>query len=138
MVEKGAFAPDFTLLGLRGKRVLLYFYPRDDTPGCTIQACDFRDAMPRFEGVDAVVLGVSPDSVESHAEFRAKFGLNFPLLADEDHSIAEAYGVWGETKWGIGIERSTFLIEQDGTVGEVWRNVTPQGHMVMLAELLGA
>lgn len=148
MVEKGSFAPDFTLLsdegeqvsllGLRGKRVLLYFYPRDDTPGCTIQACDFRDAMPRFEGVDAVVLGVSPDSVESHAEFRAKFGLNFPLLADEDHSVAEAYGVWGETKWGIGIERSTFLIEQDGTVGEVWRNVTPQGHMVMLAELLGA
>ena len=148
MVEKGAFAPDFplssdqgeqvSLLGLRGKRVLLYFYPRDDTPGCTIQACDFRDAMPRFEGVDAVVLGVSPDSVESHAEFRAKFGLNFPLLADEDHAIAEAYGVWGETKWGIGIERSTFLIEQDGTVGEVWRNVTPQGHMVMLAELLGA
>ena len=148
MVEKGSHAPDFTLAsdqgeqvslsGLRGRRVLLYFYPRDDTPGCTIQACDFRDAMPRFEGVDAVVLGVSPDSVESHAEFRAKFGLNFPLLADEDHSVAEAYGVWGETKWGVGIQRSTFLIEQDGTVGEVWRNVTPEGHMVMLAELLGA
>ncbi len=148
MVEKGSHAPDFTLAsdqgeqvslsGLRGRRVLLYFYPRDDTPGCTIQACDFRDAIPRFEGVDAVVLGVSPDSVESHAEFRAKFGLNFPLLADEDHSVAEAYGVWGETKWGVGIQRSTFLIEQDGTVGEVWRNVTPEGHMVMLAELLGA
>ncbi len=148
MVEKGSDAPDFTLpsdrgeqvslSGLRGRRVLLYFYPKDDTPGCTIQACDFRDAMPRFEGVDAVVLGVSPDSVDSHAEFRAKFGLNFPLLADEDHSVAEAYGVWGETKWGIGIERSTFLIEQDGKVGEVWRNVTPEGHMVMLAELLGA
>ena len=148
MVEKGSHAPDFTLAsdqgeqvslsGLRGRRVLLYFYPRDDTPGCTIQACDFRDAMPRFEGVDAVVLGVSPDSVESHAEFRAKFGLNFPLLADEDHSVAEAYGVWGETKWGVGIQRSTFLIEPDGTVGEVWRNVTPEGHMVMLAELLGA
>ena len=148
MVGKGSYAPDFTLRsdqgeqvslrGLRGRRVLLYFYPRDDTPGCTIQACDFRDAMPRFEGVDAVVLGVSPDSVESHAQFRAKFGLNFPLLADEDHSVAEAYGVWGETKWGIGIERSTFLIEQDGTVGEGWRNVTPEGHMVMLAELLGA
>lgn len=148
MVEKGSHAPDFTLAsdqgeqvslsGLRGRRVLLYFYPKDDTPGCTIQACDFRDAMPRFEGVDAVVLGVSPDSVESHAEFRAKFGLNFPLLADEDHSVAEAYGVWGETKWGVGIQRSTFLIEPDGTVGEVWRNVTPEGHMVMLAELLGA
>lgn len=148
MVEKGSHAPDFTLASdqgeqvslsdLRGRRVLLYFYPRDDTPGCTIQACDFRDAMPRFEGVDAVVLGVSPDSVESHAEFRAKFGLNFPLLADEDHSVAEAYGVWGETKWGVGIQRSTFLIEPDGTVGEVWRNVTPEGHMVMLAELLGA
>lgn len=148
MVEKGSHAPDFTLASdqgeqvslsdLRGRRVLLYFYPKDDTPGCTIQACDFRDAMPRFEGVDAVVLGVSPDSVESHAEFRAKFGLNFPLLADEDHSVAEAYGVWGETKWGVGIQRSTFLIEPDGTVGEVWRNVTPEGHMVMLAELLGA
>ena len=148
MVEKGSHAPDFTLASdqgeqvslsdLRGRRVLLYFYPKDDTPGCTIQACDFRDAMPRFEGVDAVVLGVSPDSVESHAEFRAKFGLNFPLLADEDHSVAEAYGAWGETKWGVGIQRSTFLIEPDGTVGEVWRNVTPEGHMVMLAELLGA
>jgi peroxiredoxin Q/BCP len=148
MVEKGSHAPGFTLASdqgervslsdLRGRRVLLYFYPKDDTPGCTIQACDFRDAMPRFEGVDAVVLGVSPDSVESHAEFRAKFGLIFPLLADEDHSVAEAYGVWGETKWGVGIQRSTFLIEQDGTVGEVWRNVTPEGHMVMLAELLGA
>ena len=148
MVEKGSHAPDFTLASdqgeqvslsdLRGRRVLLYFYPKDDTPGCTIQACDFRDAMPRFEGVDAVVLGVSPDSVESHAEFRAKFGLNFPLLADEDHSVAEAYGAWGETKWGVDIQRSTFLIEPDGTVGEVWRNVTPEGHMVMLAELLGA
>ena len=148
MLDRGASAPDFSLpsdqgeqmslRALRGRRVVLYFYPRDDTPGCTIQACDFRDAITRFEGVDAVVLGVSPDSVDSHAEFRAKFGLNFPLLADEDHSVAEAYDVWRETKWGIGVERSTFLIEQDGTVGEVWRNVTPEGHMVMLAELLGA
>ena len=99
-VQKGMLAPDFSLpsdegenvslIGLRGKRVVLYFYPRDDTPGCTIQACDFRNAMPRFEGVDAVVLGVSPDSEESHRRFREKFALTFPLLADEDHAVAEA------------------------------------------------
>jgi peroxiredoxin Q/BCP len=147
-VEKGMLAPDFSLpsdegenvslIGLRGKRVVLYFYPRDDTPGCTIQACDFRNAMPRFEGVDAVVLGVSPDSEESHRRFREKFALTFPLLADEDHAVAEAYGAWGETPWGVGIQRSTFLIDADGVVSEVWRNVNPEGHMEMLAELLGA
>ena len=97
MIESGTVAPDFTLetdqgesvtlSKLRGKNVILYFYPKDDTPGCTIQACDFRDAMPRFEGVKAVILGVSPDSVKSHAKFRAKFDLNFPLLADEEHLV---------------------------------------------------
>ena len=150
MIEKGAVAPDFTLVadqggavtlsGLRGKRVVLYFYPKDDTPGCTIQACDFRDALPRFGGVDAVVLGVSPDSVKSHAKFRAKFDLNFSLLSDEDHAVAEAYGVWKEKKmYGrtyMGIERSTFLIDEEGKVAEVWRKVRPKGHTEMLAELL--
>lgn len=151
MVEKGCAAPDFTLpsddggditlASLRGKKVLLYFYPKDDTPGCTIQACDFRDSLPRFDGVDAIVLGVSADSIESHATFRAKFDLNFPLLADEEHSVAEAYGVWKEGMLHgrpiMGIERSTFLIDEDGTVAEVWRKVEPRGHMEMLAELLG-
>jgi peroxiredoxin Q/BCP len=152
MVEEGSPAPDFTLStdqgepltlsGLRGRRVVLYFYPKDDTPGCTVQACDFRDALPRFDDVDAVVLGVSPDSVASHRKFREKFGLNFPLLADEDHGVAEAYGVWKEKKnYGrtyMGIERSTFLIDERGVVAQVWRKVTPKGHTAMLAELLGA
>jgi len=151
MIDKGSKAPDFTLpsdaggdvrlSALRGKKVVLYFYPKDDTPGCTIQACDFRDATPAFEKLDAVVLGVSADSVGSHAKFRSKFGLTFPLLADEDHAVCEAYGVWKErSMYGrkfMGIERSTFLIDPKGTVAEVWRNVKPKGHAEMLEEVLG-
>jgi len=151
MVEKGSKAPDFTLAtdeggavtlsDLKGQKVVLYFYPKDDTPGCTVQACDFRDATPAFEKLDAVVLGVSPDSVESHAKFRKKHGLNFPLLADEDHAVSEAYGVWKEkSMYGrkfMGIERSTFLIDENGTVAEVWRKVSPKGHAEMLQEVLG-
>ena len=150
MVERGSEAPDFTLAtdeggevtlsDLRGKKVVLYFYPKDDTPGCTIQACDFRDATPAFEKLDAVVLGVSADSVESHAKFRAKYGLNFPLLADVDNEVSEAYGVWKEkSMYGrkfMGIERSTFLIDEDGVVAEVWRRVKPKGHAEMLEEVL--
>jgi len=152
LVDVGSRAPDFALASdqggevrlsaLRGKKVVLYFYPKDDTPGCTIQACDFRDAAPRFEGVDAVVLGVSADSVESHRKFRDKFALNFPLLADERHEVAEAYGVWKKkSMYGrtfMGIERSTFLIDEQGLVAGAWRKVSPQGHADMLAELLGA
>jgi len=152
MIEIGSPAPDFTLQSddggevtlseLHGRKVVLYFYPKDDTPGCTIQACDFRDSLPRFEGVDAVVLGVSADSVESHARFRAKFDLNFPLLADVDHRVCEAYGVWKEKKlYGratMGIERSTFLIDENGVVEQVWRKVKAEGHTEMLAELLRA
>jgi peroxiredoxin Q/BCP len=151
MIEKGSLAPDFTLASdegadvtlseLRGKKVVLYFYPKDDTPGCTTQACDFRDARPAFEKLDAVVLGVSPDSVQSHRKFREKFGLTFPLLADEGHVVSEAYGVWKErSMYGrkfMGIERSTFLIDEDGTVAEVWRKVKPKGHAEMLEEVLG-
>lgn len=151
MIEKGSEAPDFTLpsdqggevtlSSFRGKKVVLYFYPKDDTPGCTIQACDFRDATPAFEKLDAVVLGVSPDSVESHASFRKKFDLSFPLLADVDHVVSEAYGVWKEkSMYGrkfMGIERSTFLIDEDGVVAEVWRKVRPKGHAEMLEEVLG-
>lgn len=150
MVRKGEPAPDFTLpaddasevtlSSLRGRTVVLYFYPRDDTPGCTTEACDFRDALPRFEDLDAVVLGVSPDSPASHRRFREKFSLNFPLLADENHAVAEAYGVWKEKKmYGrtyMGIERSTFLIGRDGVVREVWRKVRPKGHAEAVAAAL--
>lgn len=152
MVEVGSSAPDFTLpsddggevtlSSFRGKKVVLYFYPKDDTPGCTTQACDFRDALPSFEGVEAVVLGVSPDTTESHGRFRQKFDLNFPLLADEGHTVSEAYGVWQEkSMYGrkfMGIERSTFLIDEKGTVVGVWRKVRPKGHAAMLGELLVA
>jgi len=152
MVEINAIAPDFTLESddrgpitlseLRGKKVVLYFYPKDDTPGCTVQACDFRDALPRFEGVDAVILGVSADTVESHRAFREKFDLNFSLLADIDGRVSDLYGVWGEKElFGntiMGITRGTYLIDEEGIVRNVWRNVDARGHMEMLAELLGA
>jgi len=151
-VVEGAPAPDFTLESddqgpvtlskLKGRKVVLYFYPKDDTPGCTVQACDFRDALPRFDAVDAVVLGVSPDDVASHAAFRAKFGLTFPLLADPDAVVSQLYGAWRERVVNgasrKGIERSTILIDEKGMVDRVWRGVTAQGHMEMLAELLGA
>ena len=150
-IEKGDKAPDFKLAAddgstvalkdLRGKKVVLYFYPKDDTPGCTTQACDLRDAMPRFEDIDAVVLGVSPDSVKSHQKFKQKFDLNFPLLADEDHAVAEAYGVWKEkNNYGIkalGIVRSTFLIDEQGRVTDVWRKVKADQHSDWVAEQLG-
>lgn len=150
MIDAGSEAPDFTLQddagnsvtlsALRGRRVVLYFYPRDDTPGCTTQACDLRDAAPRFEGLDAVVLGVSPDSVESHRKFRDKFDLNFPLLADVDREVAEAYGVWKQKKlYGrtfLGIERSTFVIGEDGVVLHALRKVKAKGHADRVAELL--
>jgi peroxiredoxin Q/BCP len=151
-VTKGTRAPDFTLQSddgstvtlsaLRGKKVVLYFYPKDDTPGCTTQACDLRDAMPTFQDLDAVVLGVSPDSVASHRKFRDKFGLNYPLLADADHRVAEAYGVWKEKNMygrkSMGIERSTFLIDEDGKIQEAWRKVSPKGHADLLQEALRA
>ena len=137
MVEQGDVAPDFTLpaddgsdLSLssyRGQKVVLYFYPKDNTPGCTVQACNFRDALPRLDELGAVVLGVSPDPVSSHQRFKSKYDLNFPLLADTEHQVAEAYGVWKEkSRYGrtyMGIERSTFLIAEEGRVERVWRAV---------------
>ena len=146
MIETGEPAPDFTLPSdeggtvtlsdLRGRRVLLYFYPKDDTPGCTIQACDLRDAMPSLEERDVVVLGVSPDPVSSHRKFKEKHGLNFPLLADEDHAVAEAYGVWREKsmygKSYLGVERSSFLIDEEGTLAEVWRKVNARKHLELV------
>jgi peroxiredoxin Q/BCP len=142
MVDAGSPAPDFTLPSdnagevtlsdYRGRTVVLYFYPKDDTKGCTTQACDLRDNLPRLDALDAVVLGVSPDPVKSHARFREKHDLNFPLLADEDHEVSEAYGVWVEkSMYGrtyMGIERSTFLIDEEGVVVEAWRKVRPKGH----------
>jgi peroxiredoxin Q/BCP len=118
--------------------VVIYFYPKDDTPGCTTQACDLRDSRPRFASLDAVVLGISPDSTDSHVRFREKFDLNFPLLSDPDHAVAQAYGVWKEkTNYGrkyLGIERSTFVIDAQGRIERAWRKVSPKGH----AELVSA
>ena len=142
MIDAGDEAPDFTLPSdtegdvtlsdHRGRTVVLYFYPKDLTSGCTVQACDLRDSLERIEERDAVVLGVSPDPVGMHAKFRAKHDLNFPLLADEDHAVAEAYGVWKEkSMYGrsyMGIERSTFIIAPDGTVAHAWRGVKAKGH----------
>ncbi len=149
--QPGTAAPDFTaptdtgeklsLKSLRGKPVVLYFYPKDDTPGCTTQACGLRDAFPRFEGVNAVVLGVSPDDVKSHQKFRKKFDLPFTLVADTDHAIAEQYGVWQEkSMYGrtyMGNERTTFVIDADGVVTEVLRKVKPAQHDELVLEALG-
>jgi peroxiredoxin Q/BCP len=128
---------DVTLADFRGRKVILYFYPRDNTPGCTVQACDFRDSLPGFEGAGVAVLGVSADSIESHRRFRKLFSLNFPLLADQDHTVSRAYGVWKKHKvFGMNIERSTFLIDEAGNIERIWRNVRPGGHTKMLSELV--
>ena len=140
--QAGAEAPRFTLPSdrgedvslesLRGRPVVLYFYPKDDTSGCTTQACEFRDSWAEVQGRGAVVLGVSPDGVASHQKFRDKFALPFPLLADEDHAVAEAYGVWGEkSMYGRkyrGILRTTFVIDPAGRIARVFENVKPKGH----------
>jgi peroxiredoxin Q/BCP len=142
MVEEGSPAPEFslrsdagdtvTLESLRGRPVVLYFYPKDDTPGCTKQACGIRDSWGEFEHRGAVVLGVSPDPEASHVKFKQKYGLPFTLLADPDHSTAERYGVWVEkTNYGktyMGVERSTFVIDADGKVAKVMRRVKPDTH----------
>jgi peroxiredoxin Q/BCP len=115
-----------------GKYVVLYFYPRDNTPGCTVEACDFRDGNAAFKKAGAVVLGVSPDSAKSHLKFIDKFKLSFPLLVDEDHAVAEKYGAWGEKvmygKKMMGLIRSTFLIGPDGTLLKAWRKVKVKDH----------
>src|SRR5215210_2889834 len=142
VVEEGKPAPDFELpsdsgepvklSGLRGKPVVLYFYPKDDTPGCTAQACGIRDAWGEFRRAGAVVLGVSPDDERSHVKFREKYDLPFPLLADTDHAIAEEYGVWKQKTFAgksyMGVERSTFVIDADGTVVKELRRVKPDTH----------
>lgn len=152
MVEEGQKAPDFTLTSddgsqvslsdFRGKKVVLYFYPKDDTSGCTAQACDLRDNLGELTELGAVILGVSPDSQRSHEKFKSKYDLNFPLLVDEDHAVAEAYGVWTEkSMYGrkyMGIERSTFIIDEKGTLQAVWRKVKAKEHADRLLEHFSA
>jgi peroxiredoxin Q/BCP len=141
-LAEGAEAPDFSLESdsgetvslsqLRGKPVVLYFYPRDDTPGCTTEACEFRDAWSNVKRTGAVVLGVSPDTAASHKKFKTQFKLPFPLLADPNHKVAERYGAWGErSMYGrkfMGILRTTFVIGPDGRILKVFERVKPKGH----------
>jgi peroxiredoxin Q/BCP len=139
-MKENTKAPAFpALTAAKGKTVVLYFYPRDNTPGCTVEACEFRDAHAQLTGQNAVVLGVSPDSAKSHDNFTTKFGLPFTLVPDEDHTIAAAYGVWQEkTNYGkkyMGIVRTTFIIGPDGKIKKIFANVKPAGHA---AEVLAA
>ncbi len=152
MPEVGKRAPAFTLPGhrggkvqltkLKGRPVVLYFYPKDDTPGCTVEAEAFRDAMTELEAAGAVVLGVGPDGVASHRKFAEKYRLDFELLADEQHKVAEKYGVWVEKNlYGrkyMGVQRATFLIGPTGKVACVWPKVKPKGHAQEVLEALGA
>lgn len=142
-VEVGQLAPDFTLKAsngqdvslsdYKGKNIVLYFYPKDMTPGCTTQACDFRDQHEQFTDVNAVIVGISPDPIERHHKFIEKHGLPFILLADEGNEAAEKYGVWKLKKnFGkeyMGIERSTFIIDQEGKLVKEWRKVKVKGHV---------
>ena len=141
-VEVGDKAPDFilpadnggkvSLKALKGKPVVLYFYPKDDTSGCTAEACAFRDALPDFSKIKAAVIGISRDTVASHDKFKKKHGLTFPLASDEDGEVCEAYGVWEEkSMYGrkyMGIERATFLIDGKGVIRNLWRKVKVNGH----------
>ncbi len=131
-----------SLEALRGRPVVLFFYPKDDTPGCTTEACEFRDSWEAVQRAGAVVLGVSPDGVDSHRRFREKFSLPYPLLADEDHAVAEAYGVWGEKsmygKKYYGVLRTTFIIDAAGSVRRVFEKVKPAGHAAEVLEALSA
>jgi len=150
VIEEGKPAPDFELQSdsgetvklsnLRGRPVVLYFYPKDDTPGCTTEACEFRDAYDVFRERGAQVFGVSPDDVASHEKFKTKYGLPFTLLADPDHAVAEKYGVWGERKFAgrtyLGINRSTFIIDADGNVARAMLGIKPAGHAASVLDSL--
>jgi len=151
-LTQGLPAPAFTLpdqdanpvslADFAGRRVVVYFYPADDTPGCTKEACQFSDNMAAFDRADVPVLGISPDDAASHVCFREKFGLHFPLLSDPDHSVMTAYGAWGEKSlYGrtvIGVIRSTFLIDGQGAVQRVWYNVRADGHASKVLAEIGA
>ncbi|WP_031497146.1 thioredoxin-dependent thiol peroxidase [Bryobacter aggregatus] len=152
-LQEGAKAPDITLetdsgeklqlSSLQGKNVVLYFYPKSDTPGCTVQACEFRDTAAKYKSIDATVIGISPDPVKKQAKFRDKFELPFTLLADVDHAAAETYGVWVEKsmygKKYMGVDRTTFLIDKEGKIAKIFSKVKPAGHaeevLVALATL---
>ncbi len=147
MLKEGDKAPEFCLKGIdekgeekefclkdfRGEKLILYFYPKDDTPGCTTEACDFRDNLSQLNSLGIRVVGVSPDSTNSHRKFKEKYNLNFTLLSDPDHSVASAYGAYGEKKmYGktkMGIIRSTFLIDEEGRLQKAWYNVKAKGHV---------
>ncbi|MCS7059682.1 MAG: thioredoxin-dependent thiol peroxidase [Anaerolineae bacterium] len=142
MLQPGDPIPEFALASsqggevrssdLRGKRYVLYFYPKDDTPGCTTEACSFRDALSAFNDIGAPVFGVSPDDIAAHQKFVAKYALNFPLLADPEHKLIEAIGAWVEKsmygKKYMGVQRSTFVVDPDGRIEKVWPKVSPEGH----------
>lgn len=147
-ISSGNLAPDFKLLDengterslaeFRGRPIVLYFYPKDDTPGCTKEACGFRDGYSAYRNADVIILGVSPDDSKSHMKFKEKFSLPFSLLADTDHAVAEAYGVWGLKKFMgreyYGVLRTTFIIDSEGVIARVFENVKPEGHA---EEILG-
>ncbi|MDP9400532.1 MAG: thioredoxin-dependent thiol peroxidase [Actinomycetota bacterium] len=151
MIQPGQPAPDFELpdqdgrpvrlADLRGRRVVLYFYPRADTPGCTTQACGVRDRVGEYDAAGATVLGVSPDPVEAVKRFHEGQGLNFTLLADADHAVAERYGVWGEKRRAgrvsLGVKRTTFVLAEDGTVRHVFEDVQPKTHDEQVLGALG-
>lgn len=150
-LQAGIPAPDFTLLDetgeprrlsdYRGKAVVLYFYPKDDTPGCTTEACAFRDDYSAYDAAGVVILGVSPDNPKSHAKFKAKYNLPFTLLADEEHAVCQTYGVWGRKKYMgreyDGVFRTTFVIDAQGSIVRVFEDVKPAGHSAEVLAALG-
>ena len=131
---------EITLSDLRGQKVVIYFYPKDNTPGCTTESCDFNDAMPAFEKLNTQIIGISKDSVKKHDNFKSKYGFNFPLASDENSDVCEQYGAWKEKsmygKTYMGIERTTFLIDETGTIAAIWPKVKVKGHVDAVQEAI--